>query len=139
MSAAFSPEERERIRLQLLEAAGRHARQEGMRRVSVDTLAQECGISKGAFYHFYETKELLFLDMLKQHYRRIAELAARECRDSADLPAVERAARVFRTALAAMGDAAMMRFIHDEVPLLLRKLPDDVLREHFQSIEDFIR
>ena len=49
MATAFSPWERERIRDSLLDAALKSAATQGMRHATVDGLAREAGISKGAF------------------------------------------------------------------------------------------
>ena len=56
MATAFSPQERERIRDSLLDAALKSAASLGMRHATVDELAREAGISKGAFYRFYPSK-----------------------------------------------------------------------------------
>ena len=48
MATAFSPQERERIRDSLLDAALKSAATQGMRHATVDGLAREAGISKGA-------------------------------------------------------------------------------------------
>lgn len=37
----------------------------GMRQTTVDQLVEAAGISKGAFYKFYSSKEMLFLDLLE--------------------------------------------------------------------------
>ena len=50
MATAFSPRERERIRDSLLDAALKSAATQGMRHATVDGLAREAGISKGAFW-----------------------------------------------------------------------------------------
>src|SRR5215470_10248776 len=62
----FSPDERARI-AQRLRDAGRHAfATYGLRRATVDDLAHAAGISKGAFYLFFDSKEALLLDLLQQ-------------------------------------------------------------------------
>lgn len=70
MATAFSPQERERIRDSLLDAALKSAATQGMRHATVDGLAREAGISKGAFYRFYPSKEHLFLSMLERTLRK---------------------------------------------------------------------
>jgi AcrR family transcriptional regulator len=63
---AFSERERDLIR-QRLRAAGRQAFADfGLRRTAVDDLVRAAGISKGAFYLFYESKEELLLELLEQ-------------------------------------------------------------------------
>jgi AcrR family transcriptional regulator len=73
MPRAFSERERDLIRRRLVQAGRRHFAAYGMR-ASVDDLVRAAGISKGAFYLFYESKEAVLLDVLEQLE---AELQAR--------------------------------------------------------------
>jgi AcrR family transcriptional regulator len=61
---AFSAEEKERVRERLIAAAERFLGSTGIRKTTVEDLAKAAGISKGAFYLFYESKEILFMDAL---------------------------------------------------------------------------
>jgi AcrR family transcriptional regulator len=67
MPRAFSQREQDAIRASLRDQA-RAALLAGtsVKRVSIDDLARVAGISKGAFYGFYPSKELLFLDVLAE-------------------------------------------------------------------------
>jgi AcrR family transcriptional regulator len=68
---AFSERERDLIR-QRLRSAGRQAFTDfGLRRTAVDDLVRAAGISKGAFYLFYESKEELLLELLEQHEQEL--------------------------------------------------------------------
>lgn len=64
MPRAFTDDERDRIRDRLLDAAGEHARVVGLRRLSIETLTRSAGISKGAFYGFFDSKEALIVELL---------------------------------------------------------------------------
>lgn len=66
MPRAFHEEERAQIRATLLDVARHHAERGGLRRVPVDDLVRAAGISKGAFYLFFESKEALLVAMLAQ-------------------------------------------------------------------------
>jgi AcrR family transcriptional regulator len=66
MPRAFSERERDVIRQRLLRAGREQFAAYGMR-ASVDDLVRAAGISKGAFYLFYDSKEALLLDLLEQH------------------------------------------------------------------------
>ena len=65
MPKAFSEHEKETIRAQLREKARKLFEKQGLKKTTVDELAQAAGISKGAFYLFYESKEELFLEILE--------------------------------------------------------------------------
>lgn len=60
MATAFTEQEVQIIKSKLKEAARQFAVTTGVRKTSVDQLALATGISKGAFYKFYPSKEALF-------------------------------------------------------------------------------
>jgi AcrR family transcriptional regulator len=66
MPKAFSQHEKEMIRAQLREKGKRLFEKQGLKKTSVDELTEAVGISKGAFYLFYESKEELFLEILEE-------------------------------------------------------------------------
>lgn len=61
MPAPFSEEERGRIRNRLLASGESLFARYGLDKTSIDELAKSAGISKGAFYLFFDSKEDLFL------------------------------------------------------------------------------
>ena len=87
MAVSFTDKERAGIVASLRRAAGRCAASVGMKKTTVDELAVEAGISKGAFYKFYESKEHLFLDMLEQWYQSIYDSVAQVLRGKRLRPA----------------------------------------------------
>lgn len=40
----------------------------GMRKTSIDELVQRVGISKGSFYAFFLSKEMLFYEVIKEYH-----------------------------------------------------------------------
>jgi AcrR family transcriptional regulator len=54
----------EETRSRILEAAVKLFSNHGYNRASVDDICSEAGISKGAFYHHFESKQALFLALL---------------------------------------------------------------------------
>ena len=62
---AFTDEQNEQIRNDLIRAARRCGITIGMRKTSVEQLTEAVGISKGSFYKFFESKELLFFAVLE--------------------------------------------------------------------------
>lgn len=65
MPRPFSEPERDVIRRQLRESAQRLFETRGLRKTSIDEIVRAAGISKGAFYLFYPSKEALCLDVLE--------------------------------------------------------------------------
>lgn len=68
-------ERRAQTRERLLEAAGRLFARRGYHAVSVDEIAEEAGLTKGAVYSNFESKEDLFLTLFEEHLeRRMADI-----------------------------------------------------------------
>ncbi len=139
MAVSFTEKERVGIVAALRRAAGRHAAISGMRKTTIDELAAEAGISKGAFYKFYPSKEHLFLDMLEQWHREIAARVDAALAGNPGLSASGRAALMLKTAWRVMREQSLIAFCREDLPLVLRKLPEKLLLEHYQTNEDFIR
>ena len=76
MATAFTEQEKQQILRRLRQEARRCASHIGMKKTTVDQLAESAGISKGAFYKFYPTKEALFLEVLEEWHSELYEKAA---------------------------------------------------------------
>jgi AcrR family transcriptional regulator len=69
-------ERRARTRAQLLKAAGRVFARRGFQGATLDEIAEEAGLSKGALYYNFDSKDQLFLSLLEQRIReRLADTA----------------------------------------------------------------
>lgn len=64
MARCFTQHEKENIRNRLLKACKQNWTQYGYKKTSVDELCSQAGISKGAFYLFFDSKETLFCEVL---------------------------------------------------------------------------
>ena len=64
MAKSFTKREKENIKRSLQEACKQSWTQYGYKKTSVDDLCRQVGISKGAFYIFFESKEALFCEVL---------------------------------------------------------------------------
>lgn len=136
---AFSDFETEQIHKALLREARHCAAVTGMRKTSVDELTQAVGISKGSFYKFFASKELLFFAVLEDIHTELYEVADCALRDCPDLPPSERAASAILAVCRRMSDAGVVSFIENDVSLLLQRLPDDIKSEHYHDDETHIR
>jgi AcrR family transcriptional regulator len=63
---AFTDNERAHIQRALLAAGRKALATGGLRRTAVAALCREAGISKGAFYLFFESKEALFITLMQE-------------------------------------------------------------------------
>ena len=138
MSVAFSDKEKEEIQKLLREAAWECARTIGVKKTTVEQLTKAADISKGAFYLFYPSKEMLFFEVLEELHTMIYSRAAEALSESTTLPPRERAARMFLESCRLMEQSGMMLFWENDLPTLLRKLPDDLLREQYHDDETHI-
>lgn len=64
MARSFSDREKNNIRKYLMDTCKQNWSQFGYKKTSVDELCRQVGISKGAFYIFFDSKEALFCEVL---------------------------------------------------------------------------
>lgn len=77
MGRSFTKQEKEKIRQSLQDACKQSWTRYGYKKTSIDELCRQTGISKGAFYLFYESKEALFCEVLCQVQQQIRDGAAK--------------------------------------------------------------
>lgn len=77
MPASFTKKQQEEIREQLFRAGIRLSKEFGMQRMTVSKLTAACGIAKGSFYSFYESKEEFILALAKWADRKTEEMLSR--------------------------------------------------------------
>lgn len=77
MARGFTEQEKESIKRSLQEACKRSWTQYGYKKISVDGLCKQVGISKGAFYLFFESKEALFCEVLCSVQEQICDAASK--------------------------------------------------------------
>jgi len=137
MPRGFTDYEKELIRQRLLEQGYKQFSAHGLKKANVEELAEAAGISKGAFYNFYESKEALFMD--------VAELAEKRFREEVfaaiDLPGLSPRARlraVLKRACSLFKAIPLLQFFTGtDFDLLLRRIPEAKLQEHLASDQLF--
>ena len=138
MPRAFTQHEKELIGARLLEQGWKQFAAHGLRKTNVEDLAQAAGISKGAFYLFYESKEALFMDVAEQ----AESLFRREVLAVIDLPGLSARARlvaVFKTAFSLFKTLPILQFLTGrDYEMLFRTIPAEKLHEHLASDRVFI-
>ena len=136
---AFSDFETEQIRKALLAETRRCAVTLGMRKTSVDQLTQAVGISKGSFYKFYDSKELLFFAVLEDIHTELYDVTDGVLHENISLPSADRAAKAILAVCKRMSDTGVMTFIENDVAALLQRLPENIKAEHYHDDETHIR
>lgn len=75
MARSFTEQEKQNIQLRLLAECEKSWAKFGYKKTSIDELCVKAGISKGAFYAFFESKEALFCDTMRLVQDRLYDYA----------------------------------------------------------------
>jgi len=142
MPKAFSNQEKEALRVKMREKGKKLFEKQGLKKTRIDELTGAVGISKGAFYLLYESKEELFLEILEEletDFRAsIFDFAIDPREDARRL-----LARLLTSALLTWDRYPLLKDIGvAEFEYLARKLPAERIQAHAnrdnQFVEDFI-
>lgn len=136
---AFTENQNETIRRDLIREARRCGVTIGMRKTSVEQLTDAVGISKGSFYKFFPSKELLFFAVLEDIHTECFAAAQASLRETAELPPANRAAEAILAACGWLSETKALVFIENDAKLLLQRLPEDVKNVHYHDDESHIR
>lgn len=136
---AFSDYETGQIRKALLSEARRCAVTLGMRKTSVEQLTQAAGISKGSFYRFYESKELLFFAVLEGIHTEMYDVADSTLCENTGLTPAERVTKAILAVCRRLSETGAMVFIENDAATLLSRLPLEVKDGHYHDDETHVR
>jgi len=145
MAQPFSPQQRDAIREKLKESARKYAVSTGVKKTSLDMLTADAGISKSSFYKFYDSKELLFLEIAADWESQIiAAVNESLTKDAAaGLDDKRRSAHSAYTAFTTIHTLGICNFLCDDLPELARFIPEEDARTHYlssaQGIFDMLR
>jgi AcrR family transcriptional regulator len=138
MPKAFTQQEKEWISKRLLEQGYKQFSVYGLKKTNIEELAEAAGISKGAFYLFYDSKEALFMDVAEraeEHFRQevLAEI---------DVPGPSPRARLtaaFHKAFTLWKEIPILRFFtRNDYDLIIRRVSPEMVQEHLRSDRVFI-
>ena len=135
MPRAFSEREKDIIQSDL-RAAGRELFANfGLRKTNVEDLTRAAGISKGAFYLFYDSKEALYLEIIEDYEQEFrARIFANIQR--AEFTPRENFKALLREGFQMWREHPMLRhFNQEDFQALLRRLPEASVQSHFQHDE----
>ena len=137
MPKTFTQHEREYIKERLIEEARDCLKLYGVRKTTVDELVKRANIPKGTFYLFYDSKELLFYEVLCLYHDELqAELMHQL--ETHDKPlSVEQITVLFLGLYKKVEASFLYKLITSgDLELLMRKLPPEVVSAHAQK-DDF--
>ena len=136
---AFSEEQNAQIRRELIREARRCGVTIGMRKTSVEQLTDAAGISKGSFYKFFDSKELLFFAVLEDIHAEGFAVARESLSTSTGADPADRAAAAILAACRWLAETQAFVFIERDAEFLLRRLPQGVKAAHYHDDEVHIR
>ena len=136
---AFTDEQNEIIRRDLLREARRCGVTIGMRKTSVEQLTKAVGISKGSFYKFFDSKEMLFFAVLEDIHTEGFAVAQKCLAENKSLIPADRAAAAILTVCRWLSETKAFVFIENDAEFLLHRLPEEVKTAHYHDDETHIR
>jgi AcrR family transcriptional regulator len=137
MPKTFTDNEREYIKKRLMEEARDCLKLYGVRKTTVDELVKKANIPKGTFYLFYESKELLFYEVLCLSHDELHADLMRQL-ETLDKPLSADQMTELLVGLYKKIEASFLYKLitSGDLELLMRKLPPEVARAHAQK-DDF--
>ena len=130
MATAFTSEEKEVIRKKLHKVAKECLQRYGVKKTTVDQMAAMVDISKGSFYNFYSSKEMLFFKVLEEYQidvmNRLTEQLGMETKIDTN-PLVELLYDFYQDFRYSF---MYTIFKNHEMELLIRKLPKEAITNH---------
>lgn len=137
MPRAFTRREKQLIQRRLISAGRTMFSTQGLKKTTVEGLADAAGISKGAFYIFFPSKEALFMDVIEQ----AEEQFRRELLATIDLPGPSPRSRllaVFKRAFELVKTIPIFEFLTgSDIDVLFRRIPEEKLQQHLESDRRF--
>lgn len=127
MPIAFTAEERTVLTGQLLESARRFVKEQSARKVTVEQLTDSVGISKGAFYLFYPSKEHLFYALLRQMHTELYGPAMELLEQPKGTPAQQLTCAILE-GCRALDESGLCRFWEQDAPEILCAIPSEERR-----------
>ena len=126
MPRPFADEERELLRHKLRDAARLRIEEAGVRAMSVADLTRQVGISKGAFYLLYESKDALVMEVLGAVEAEMRSALQQAVVERSGTP-VETMTQVVRALFDAVGGHPVLGLLADpeEGPHIFRMVPPD--------------
>jgi len=139
MTRAFNEHERKVIRQKLIEKGRELFGTLGLKKTSIEDLAQAAGISKGSFYAFFDSKEELYLEIIESLEGEIRKQVME--RLSSKSPLSKESMKSFiLEGLRIMETDPLIRRMYDqeERDQALRSISQERLAQHIRADEDWM-
>ena len=130
MATAFTSEEKEVIRKKLHKVAKECLQRYGVKKTTVDQMAAMVDISKGSFYNFYSSKEMLFFAVLEEYQIDVMNRLTEQLDMEAKIDTNRLVQLLYDFYQDFRYSFMYTIFKNHEMELLLRKLPKEVITNH---------
>lgn len=140
MPKSYSEQERDYIRKRLKEEASKCLARYGVRHTTVDEIVHGANIPKGTFYLFYKSKELLLFEVIQEQQKNVNHKLYQAISDIAGSPlSPEKLTDAIFDFYKMTEEMPILKLLGvDEVELLVRKLPREIVEEHLKDDADTI-
>ena len=130
MATAFTSEEKEVIRKKLHRVAKECLQRYGVKKTTVDQMAAMVDISKGSFYNFYSSKEMLFFAVLEEYQIDVMNRLTEQLDMEAKIDTSRLVELLYDFYQDFRYSFMYTIFKNNEMELLIRKLPKEAITNH---------
>ena len=130
MATAFTSEEKEVIRKKLHKVAKECLQRYGVKKTTVDQMAAMVDISKGSFYNFYSSKEMLFFAVLEEYQIDVMNRLTEQLGMEAKIDTNRLVQLLYDFYQDFRYSFMYTIFKNHEMELLVRKLPKEAITNH---------
>ena len=130
MATAFTTEEKEAIRKKLHEVAKECLQRYGVKKTTVDQMAAMVDISKGSFYNFYSSKEMLFFAVLEEYQIDVMDRLTEQLGMEVKIDTNRLVQLLYDFYQDFRYSFMYTIFKNHEMELLVRKLPKEAITNH---------
>lgn len=130
MATAFTAEEKEEIKRKLHAVAKECLQRYGVKKTTVDQMAAMVDISKGSFYNFYSSKEMLFFTVLEEYQIDVMDRLTEQLGMEAKIDTNRLVQLLYDFYQDFRYSFMYTIFKNHEMELLVRKLPKEAITNH---------
>lgn len=130
MATAFTTEEKEVIRKKLHKVAKECLQRYGVKKTTVDQMAAMVDISKGSFYNFYSSKEMLFFAVLEEYQIGVMDRLTEQLGMEVKIDTNRLVQLLYDFYQDFRYSFMYTIFKNHEMELLVRKLPKEAITNH---------
>jgi len=130
LATPFNEDEIRFIKLKLNESAQECLGKYGVKKTTVDQLTEMSGISKGSFYKFYPSKEILFFYVIENYQSSLIEEITAKLKDNHKITPDKFTEFIYDIFQNVRHSFIMNIFENKEFDYLIRKLPKKLILKH---------